>query len=149
MTVFRTSNPQEYDLVDGVIIDEKAPSPSIRGVGTGVAILVGVFNKGPVNRLEEPGSLDGIVSMFGDENSGYEALVNKRFSRLKIINVDADTAATAATVKLAKSSTDVVTLTARNPGARGNDITVEVGTASDGSGQAITLRQGSTVEVFD
>ena len=42
MSIYRTNNPTEFDEVDGIIIDESAPPSQVKGVGTGIAILVGV-----------------------------------------------------------------------------------------------------------
>ena len=125
MGIFRTNNPMEYTQVDGIVIDEKAPAPSIQGVGTGVAILVGQFNQGPTNELTEPGSQERIVEMFGNDSPGYNALVNKRFSRLKIIRVNqAD--AVKATMNFDDGTDDIISFTAKEAGTAGNNIMITI-----------------------
>ena len=143
MTVFRTNNPQEYAQVDGIVIDERAPDPSIRGVSTGVAILVGQFNKGEANRLIEPGSFDKIKDIFGTGTSGYRALLGKTFSRLKIVRVEASTAAVAASKVFGE-----ITLTAKEAGPGGNSITVTIANGST-SGKLYTISQGDVTETYD
>ena len=49
MGIYRTNNPAEFNAVDGIVIDESAPPADIVGVGTGVALLVGQFERGPVD----------------------------------------------------------------------------------------------------
>lgn len=95
MSIYRTNNPQEYAQVDGIVIDERAPAPNVQGVGTGVAIIVGQFQRGPTDQLIEPGSQQLIAEIFGRDYNylGYVALLNKRFSRLKIIRAIAADAA--------------------------------------------------------
>ena len=94
MGIFRTNNPLQYDEVDGIVIDETAPSPSIKGVGTGVAILMGQFERGPAS-LEAMGSSSEILESYGksDVFLGSIALKNKKFSSLKIARVISSDAA--------------------------------------------------------
>ena len=87
MGIYRTSNPMEYAQVDGIVIDEKAPTPTIRAVGTGTAIMVGQFDEGPTDILTEINSREALIETFGQGSSGYLALINKRFSRLRVIRV--------------------------------------------------------------
>lgn len=148
MTVFRTNNPQEYTAVDGIVIDERAPAPSIRGLSTGVAICVGVFEKGPTEELTEPGSYDRLVEMFGRDSTGYTALVNKRFSRLKIIRVAGTVGVRASYNVLDSSSATVFTFTAKSEGVGGNSLRLTIAAGSN-SGNLYTVTDGTTVETHD
>ena len=56
MTVFRTSDPTQFDDLDGIVIDESAPAANIQGARTNTAILVGQFQRGPFS-LEPIGSI--------------------------------------------------------------------------------------------
>ena len=147
MTVFRTNNPMQYAEVDGIVIDERAPDPSIRGVSTGVAILVGQFEQGPLDELTEPGSFDKIKEMFGTGSSGYNTLLNKRFSRLKIIRVG-DPGEKATKDVVDSSNQKAFTVTAKEEGAAGNSITVVVA-AGTNSGLKYTISDGTNSEEYD
>ena len=149
MSIFRTNNPMQFAEVDGIVIDETAAEPSIRGVGTGLAILVGTFNKGPTNQMIEPGSQERIIETFGNDSSGYDSLRNKRFARLKIIRV-APTPGVKATLNLnnGSSSTTALTLNAKNAGVSGNTISAIVEAGSN-EGRKYTFKQGDTTEVYD
>ena len=147
MSIYRTTNPTQFAEVDGIVIAEQSPPPNVRGVGSGVAILVGQFSKGPTNELTEPGSQDNIDKMFGSSPSspGYLALVNKKFARLKIIRVAGTGAA-----KASKSfSSNKITFTALMAGVQGNSITVAIEAASSGTGKKYTITDGDLVEIFD
>jgi hypothetical protein len=62
-SLYRTNNPLEYAEVDGIVVDETAPAPSIQGVGTGVAILVGQFQRGS-DALVRVGSVKDFHSIY-------------------------------------------------------------------------------------
>lgn len=87
MSIFRTTDPTQFDDVDGIVINESAPPPSIAGVAANIAILVGQFSQGPYE-LTEVGSTAELRDLFGtDQSKGNLALMNKRFGRLRIIRV--------------------------------------------------------------
>lgn len=149
MGIFRTNNPLEYDQVDGIVIDERAPAPGIKGVGTGVAILVGQFARGVAGKLVEPGSSDEIGKIFGRDLSypGYKALVNKKFSRLKIARVVAADAVKASLVLNDAETTPApaLTISAKEKGLYGNAINVLVEVEGSGRKYTITdLTEGRT-----
>ena len=145
MSIYRTNNPMQYAQVDGIVIDEKAPPPNIKGVGTGVAIIVGQFNQGPKNKITEPGSYDALTATFGKDSPGHNALINKRFSRLKVIRVNQVDAVNASHTFQA-SGNDIIEFVAIAPGVAGNAITVAISTAV--SGKTYTIVSGSTTETF-
>jgi len=155
MTIFRTNDPTRYAEVDGIVIDERAPEPSIRGVSTGVAICVGRFEKGPFEQLTEIGSFDELKETFGegtsgDRSSGYRALVGKRFSRLKVVRV-METPAVKATLTINDGSNNpVVRLTAKQFGTAGNTIKVTVTAGDDGDHKDFKIQRGAeTAETYD
>ena len=89
MSVYRTNNPLEYALVDGIVIDEKASPPSIKSSGTGVAMLLGRFERGPDEVVSIP-TTDVLYQTFGSKDfGGLRQLYNKKFSQLKIKRVRA------------------------------------------------------------
>ena len=150
MGIFRTNNPSLYDEVDGIIIDESAPPPSVRGVGTGIAILVGQFQRGPLT-MESIGSAGQLFELYGRSYTykGNIALMNKKFASLKIIRAAAAAAAKASLTidDGAGTPTDIITFTAKYVGAYGNSITV---TVEDGTteGKKYTIADGSTDAVL-
>jgi len=128
--IYRTNNPFEYADVDGIVVDESAPSPDIKGVATNVVMLLGQFERG----LEDIISVTSTKSFFeqyGNNNSflGNIALLNKRFGSLKLRRVVASDAV-ASFIILLEAAAPVATLTAKHKGAYGNSlkVLVEVGT---------------------
>ena len=127
MGIFRTNNPLQYDEVDGIVIDETAPSPSIKGVGTGVAILMGQFERGPLT-LQSMGSSAEILETYGksDVFLGSIALKNKKFSALKIARVVASDAVAATLTFDDGAATDIIKFDAKFKGVYGNSIKVTI-----------------------
>lgn len=138
MGIFRTNDPTQFDDIDGIIIDEQAPPPSIVGVAANVAILVGQFQRGP-NALSLPlGSIGEFHEIYGKSSfSGNKQLKNKRFGRLKIIRAVASDAVKASLTVDAKLKFD-----AKYVGDYGNNIKV---TVSDTAGDAAAIAEIYTV----
>jgi hypothetical protein len=154
MGIFRTTNPLEFDDVDGIIVNETAPAPNIQGVSANIAILVGQFQRGPVNELTEVGSIAQFHEIFGkSEATGNRELKNKKFGRLRLIRAAASAAATASLNLQDDTPEDVLTVSAKYPGVYGNSITVLVEAGSD-SGNKYTFTDTSAgavlpAEVYD
>lgn len=132
MGIFRTNNPFEYDEVDGIVIDEQAPEPNVQGVGTGVAILAGQFQRGSLE-LSRISSIKDFHEKYGKSSySGNIQLKNKKFSTLKIIRVQASDAAAASLTIDDGTTVDLATFTAKYKGVYGNSIkiTIEAGSVS-------------------
>lgn len=142
MSIFRTNDPTQFDDVDGIIIDESAPSPNIQGAAANIAILAGQFQRGPTD-LTEVGSIGELHELFGKSSfSGNLALKNKRFGRLRVIRV-IDPDSVAASKAFQSSTTDRITFTAKQgKGAYGNNIQVKI---EDGSsaGKKYTIRDNN------
>lgn len=138
MGIFRTNNPLQFAEVDGIVIDETAPAPNIQGVGTGVVILVGQFQRGP-HTLERVSSTKQFHEVYGKSSAlGNVQLKNKKFSALKIVRVE-PTGSAKASITLASSvPTNLLTLTAKWKGVYGNSIRVKVEAGSI-SGKKLTI----------
>lgn len=126
MGIYRTTNPTEFDDVDGIIINESAPAPNIAGVAANIAILVGQFQRG-LSALDEVGSIGQLHERYGKSSfSGNKALKNKRFGRLKLIRAVAAAAVTAFK-DFESSSVARIRFTAKQgSGAYGNSIKVKI-----------------------
>lgn len=127
MGIYRTNNVLEYAQVDGIVIDEKAADPSIKGVGTNKVLLLGQFQRG-VEEIAAVTSTKQFYEEYGNDNSylGNIALLNKRFGSLKLLRVVASDAVAALLVLEDGAAAAVATLTAKHKGAYGNSIKVVV-----------------------
>ena len=151
MGIYRTNDPTQFDDIDGIIIDEQSPPPSITGVSANVAILVGDFQRGPLDLSLPMGSLGELHEIYGNDiaRGGNKQLVNKAFGRLRIIR-----AAASAAAKATLDLDGVLTCNAKYVGAYGNSITVEIEAGSEAVGSKYTIRDTSAkavlpVEVYD
>jgi hypothetical protein len=126
MGIFRSTDPTTFDDVDGIVINESAPSPNVQGVASNVAILIGLFQRGDY-ALAEAGSIGEIHENLGKSSfSGNIALKNKKFGRLKIVRVEAGGSAKAADTLEDSGATPTITFTAKWKGAYGNNIKIKV-----------------------
>ncbi len=148
MGIYRSTDPTVWDDVDGIIINEVAPPPSVGGVPANIAIMVGQFQRGPVNELIEVGSLGEVYENLGNDISykGQIALQNKRFGALKLLRVAASDAAKA-TQEFASSATDRISFTAKYLGVYGNLITVKIESGST-AGKKYTIHDGNSNAVW-
>jgi hypothetical protein len=153
MGIFRSTNPAEFDDVDGIIINESAPAPNVAGVAANTAILVGQFERGPVNELTLVGSIGELHELFGKSSAkGNLALKNKRFGMLKVVRAAA-AAAAKATLSASSSATPRISFTAKYVGAYGNSIKVTIAAGSS-AGKKYTFQDTSDdavlpAEVYD
>ena len=152
MGIFRSTNPTEFDDIDGIIINEQNPPPSIAGVGANVAILVGQFQRGPLD-LTSLGSIGELHELMGRSSYGGNlALKNKRFGALRVIRVAA-AAAVSAFKAFQSTATDRITFTAKYKGVYGNSIKVTIDTGTT-TGKKYTIQDTSVdavlpAEVYD
>ena len=154
MAIYRSTNPTEFDDVDGIIINETAPAPNISGVEANVAILVGQFERG-LAPLAEVGSIGELHEVYGADPDfeGNKALKNKKFGRLRIARVIAADGVVA-TKAFQSSTTDRITFSAKQgKGAYGNGITVTIATGTNVGKKYTIADTNSTavlpVEVYD
>jgi hypothetical protein len=152
MGIFRSNDPTTFDDVDGIIIDESAPTPNIRGASSNIAILVGQFQRGPT-LLTEVGSIGQLQELYGKSSfSGNQALKRKRFGRLRIIRAQASDAVVA-TDTLNASATPTLKFDALWAGVYGNGIKITVAAGSD-SGKKYTIQDTNanavlSTEIYD
>lgn len=148
MGIFRSTNPTDWNAVDGIIIDEVTPASSIGGVPANIAILCAQFERGPTNQIVEVGSIGELYEQFGNNIAfgGNVALVNKKFGALKIVRVTA-AAAAAATLACASSSTTRITFSALWLGAYGNSLQVKI-EAGTTAGSKYTIHDSSAGAVW-
>lgn len=140
MGIYYSTNPTDWNALDGIYIDEVSPPPSVTGVPTGTAILVGQFERGSA-AIQSVGSVGQLYELYGNNisYSGNIALQNKKFGLLKIVRVVAS-GATAATKVFNHTSTATITFSALWKGAYGNNIQVTI---------AAGTSQGSKYTVHD
>lgn len=155
MTVFRTSDPTQFDDLDGIVIDESAPAANIQGARTNTAILVGQFQRGPFS-LEPIGSIGELHEAYGQSSfPGNVALRNKKFGALKVIRVEATSSAKATKIFDDGGGTpvDIISFTAKFKGAYGNNIKVTIAAGST-TGKKYTIQDTNVgavlpIEVYD
>lgn len=127
MSIFRSTDPTVFDDVDGIIVNESAPTPNVAGVAANVAIMVAQCQRGLAGMVEV-GSIGEFHEIYGKSLTfgANIALKNKKFGRLKVIRALAADGATA-TKAFQSSSTDRITFTAKQGvGAYGNNIQVKI-----------------------
>jgi hypothetical protein len=129
----------DFDAVDGIVINESAPPPSVQGVGTGIAILVGQFERGLPGLADTSGTGD-IFEKYGKNYaySGLVATLNKKFSLLRIARVVASGAVQASRAFVATATPIITFSAAQGKGAFGNGIKVTIA-AGTTSGKKYTI----------
>ena len=147
-SIFRSTDPTTFDDVDGIVINESAPAPNIVGSPANIAILVGQFQRGPVNVLQEVSSIGAFHEQYGKASySGNVALKNKKFGRLRVIRV-AVSGAVVASKAFESSATARITFSAKQgAGAYGNNIQVKI-EAGTTSGKKYTVKDTNTGSVI-
>jgi hypothetical protein len=143
MGIYRTNNVAEYDQVDGIVIDESAPPGGIQGVGTGLVILAGQFERGS-DEMYRVASLQDFHLKYGKSSyPGNIQLKNKKFSALKIIRVIASDAVKATKIFASVTPVDTIQFTAKHKGVYGNKISVTIEAGSI-SGKKYTIKDTNT-----
>jgi phage tail sheath protein FI len=153
-------------LSPGVYVEEvEAGSRPIEGVSTAVAAFVGMAKQGPVNEPTLVTNWSQFTQAFGDFMEGsYLAhavygYFNNGGGSAYVVRVGADgdqkpgpAVATAALGSGENKAIAAYKVSAKDGGAAGNDISVEVGDASDGNPEnfKVTVKQGvKDAETFD
>ncbi len=146
---FRSNNPLDYDKVDGIVIDESAPPPAVQGVGTGIAILAGQFERG-LPALQDTAGTGDLYEKYG-KNYAYPGLVatlNKKFSLLRVVRVVASDAVQATKTFQNATPIDIITFKAKQgKGVYGNGITVKI-EAGTSTGKKYTITDTSATAVL-
>ena len=148
MSIYNSTNPLDWNALDGVYIDETAPPPSVVGVSANTAILVGQFERGSPG-IQQVGSTAQLYQLYGN-NLNYSGLVdlqNKKFGLLKVVRVIAASGSANAAHSFQSSITTRITFTAMWPGAYGNNIQVTVA-AGSAQGSKYTVQDTSPNAVW-
>jgi hypothetical protein len=133
MGIYRTTDPTQFDAVDGIIIDESAPPAQVSGVQTNVACLVGQFERGATDTVLEPTSTAELLELVGNNlaYSGLLELQNKKFGELKLIRVKPASSALATLAVLNVTPATALTFSAKQDvGVYGNGIEITVAAGS-------------------
>lgn len=154
MGIFRSTDPNTWDDVDGIIINESAPAPNVAGVAANIALIVGRCERGLAN-LTEVGSIGEFFETFGKTSSFgvNQALKNKKFGRLKVMRVIAADAVLA-TKSFQSTSVDRIKFDAKQgKGAYGNNIQVKIESGTN-TGKKYTIQDTTSggvmlTEVYD
>lgn len=137
---FRSIDPLTFGEVDGIVIAESAPAPSVQGVPANIAIHVGRFERGPANELTSVGKMGEINELFGaQKTTGYQELMNKKFGALRLIRAVAADAVKAELALDDEDSTESFKLVAKYLGAYGNSLQVKVEEASTNLQEVATV----------
>lgn len=128
MGIYRSTNPLDFNAIDGIVVDDEAPPSALQGVGVGTAIIVGQFERGPTNVVTPIGSAGELASIFGNNLAfgGNVALANKKFAALHIVRAAASAAVAAFHTFASVGAVSIITFTAQSKGAYGNNIQVTV-----------------------
>ena len=87
MGIYRSTNPLEFDDIDGIIINESAPAPNVQGVAANTALIVAQAQRGHAE-LTEVSSIAELHELYGKSDYGLNlSLKNKGFGRLKVARV--------------------------------------------------------------
>lgn len=145
--VFRTDNPLLYTQLDGVIVTEKNPPPTIVSAGANNCVFIGQFERGPENEPYYLSSISELNTLFGSNQvyTGNKALRLKRWSNIYVTRVVASTAVQASLTL----DSDKLTIKAKYKGSYGNNISVTIAQGTNAGTQKITFSEGDIVETFD
>jgi hypothetical protein len=155
-----TNNPSDFAALDGIYIDETTPPGRVNGINSGIALVIGEFERGPEDINNNPlvgncGSGADIIAQFGGRGAnkefiGYLGLVNKKMTSLRIKRV-----IPASAVRASLTLSAAVRIDANSKGAWGNNVAVTVA-AGTTTGKLITVTYTPAspgvqpdVEVFD
>ena len=148
--VYRTDNPLQYKDLDGVIVTEKSPPPTVVSAGSNNCIFIGQFERGPVNSPRLVASISELQSIFGNNPvySGNKALRLKKWSNLYVTRAIAVGAVKAKWTQTV-STQNRITFTAKYQGAYGNKITINISNGSTTNTKKVTVGFGDILEVYD
>ena len=145
----RTNNPLRYAEVDGIVIDERAPAGNVKGVGTGVAIMVAQLQRG-LHGLTRVSSIIDFHQRYGKSSySGNIQLRNKAFATLKIVRVEPTDSAKASLTVEDGSSNDIVTFSAKSKDWNKELQIDKVNISGNGQDFDLKLDENGVFEVYD
>lgn len=145
--VFFTSNPAEYEKLEGLYVTERKPEAQVRGANANTVGMAGRCVRGPLTpqRITSAGRF---LEVYGgrDYSAGgalvgevWKALLNKPFGTIVVRRVSAAAAVTAFDNAPTSGAVDVLKISASSPGAWGNGITYEIDDATNGTATSFNL----------
>ena len=145
--VFHTDNPLLYTQLDGVIVTEKNPPPTVVSAGSNNCVFIGQFERGPINETYYLSSISELQSLFGSNQaySGNRALRLKRRSNLRVTRVTGSTSAKASNT----FDVDKLTVTAKWVGKYGNGIKITISQGTTTGTQKLVATEGDVTETYD
>lgn len=151
MPAFRYVTTQNYGA-PGVYIQEREPTPVMRGLMISKTGIAGASVRGPVGRGVEIDSPRRFEEVYGGRDQGaggaivselWKALQSKPFGRLLVFRVAAAAAVVASfscETAAAGGGTAVLRIDAANPGIWGNGVGWRVSAATDGVATSFNLQ---------
>lgn len=149
--IYFTSNPSDYDKLEGLYVTERKPPGFVRGVDLSTVGFAGTCVRGPTTP-QTIGSSGEFERMYGQRNYGsvqgsgalvgnvWAALLNKPFGSIVVRRVAA-AGATAASHSFSDSVPTVIcTISASSVGAWGLEVTAAIEAATDGNAQHFNVR---------
>lgn len=137
----------------GTYVKELAVTAPLRGVFRGITGFVGECVRGPVNKLVRCDSYQRFIDVFGERDYGigggtlrgkiWWALQQKRWGIFYAVRAAAAAAAVAsynAESAAGGAGTEILKISAANPGLWGNDVQWKVEAASNGDANYFNLR---------
>lgn len=148
---FQSSTSDQFGA-PGTYVQQRAVSAPVRGIFRGTTGFLGECVRGPANKLVFCPTYQRFVEVFGERDYGINGgtlrgqiwwdLQQKRMGKFYVIRVISATATTSSftlETSAGGGGTPVLTVSARSPGAHGNDIGVNVAASSSGNANAFNL----------
>lgn len=149
--VYFTTNPSDWEKLEGLYISERNPPGFIQGADLSIVGFVGACVRGPTDQVVTITSVGRFLEVFGarvrpgatggtSTGKVWEALLNKKFgATIRVQRVVASDAALS-TKNLANAvPTNIVRVDATSKGKWGDDITVAVEDATSGDATEFNL----------
>ena len=148
--IFKTNNPLLYTQLDGVIVTELSPPLGVVNAGANNAVFLGQFERGTSERAVLVASIAELETLFGSNPnfSGSKALRSKGFTNLYVVRVVSSSAVKASLTLQTSANQDIITFTARDFGAYGNGITIEVIAGSTANTWSVNVSDGVETETY-
>jgi hypothetical protein len=146
--VFFTTNPADYEQLEGLYITEKRPPGIVQGRALNTVGMAGRCVRGPLTPqlITSPARF---TEVYGGRDYGgggavvgevWKALVNKKFGPVVVRRVAADDAVVATKNVATVTPTTIARVDATSVGLWGNDVTIKVEDATDGVATHWNLR---------
>lgn len=150
--VFFTTNPAEFDRVEGVIVSERNPPGFIRGRSLSAVGFCGLTIRGPTS-IQKITSMSRFLEVYGGRDQGtgsglsatneiWKALQAKPFGTIHVRRV-VGTGAVAASLNFEDAidgtGTEIIQVDASSAGTWGGNVKVKVVDASDGDATKFNL----------